>query len=104
IRPFASSLHRGRRTTPVTSTRRRTIFVSSLMSAIMCTRSTIPESPSCTSVATRLCGGGAPLTLNTAYACKLFSDLIHARSSTVRKKKGEHDRVFNKQLLLTDKQ
>src|SRR3984957_6421982 len=62
IRPFASSLHRRRRTTPVTSTRRRTIFVSSLMSAIMCTRSTIPESPSCTSVATRLCGGGAPLT------------------------------------------
>jgi hypothetical protein len=30
IRPFSSSLHRRRRTTPVTSAWRRTIFVSSL--------------------------------------------------------------------------
>jgi hypothetical protein len=43
IRPFSPSLHRRRRTTPVTSAWRRTIFASSLMSTIMCTRSTIPR-------------------------------------------------------------
>src|SRR5262249_23848273 len=49
IRPLSSSLHRRRRTAPVTSARRWTIFVSSLMSTIMCTRSSIPrESRSCT--------------------------------------------------------
>jgi hypothetical protein len=49
IRPFSSSLHRRQRTTPVTSARRRTIFVSSLMSTIMSTRSAIQiESRSCT--------------------------------------------------------
>jgi hypothetical protein len=57
------SLHRRRRTTPVTSARRRTIFVSSLMSTIMCTRSAIPaKSPSCTTQFARLCGSRAPLT------------------------------------------
>ena len=39
IRPLSSSLHRRRRTTRATSVRRRTMFVSSLMSTIMCTRS-----------------------------------------------------------------
>ena len=49
IRPFSSSLHRRRRTTPVTSAWRRTICASSLMSTIMCTRSSIPTEPrSCT--------------------------------------------------------
>src|SRR5579871_3776447 len=48
IRPFSTALHRRRRTTPVTSPRCRIIFVSSLMSTIMCTRSAIPtEPPSC---------------------------------------------------------
>jgi hypothetical protein len=65
IRPFSSSLHRRRRTTPVISARRRTIFVSSLMSTIMCTRSAIPrESPACTPAArSTTCGR------STAYDC-----------------------------------
>jgi hypothetical protein len=64
IRPFSSSLHRRRRTTPVTSARRRTIFVSSLMSTIMCTRSAIhTESRSCTPKAhSAMWGGSTALT------------------------------------------
>jgi hypothetical protein len=60
---FAPSPRRSR-TTQVTSARRRTIFVSSLMSTIMCTRSAIPrERPACTPAAhSATCGR------STAYA------------------------------------
>jgi hypothetical protein len=84
IRPFPSSLHRRRRTMPVTSARRRTIFVSSLMSTIMCTPSAISrESPACKPAAhSATCGR------STAYSgSHRISPLATARSAS-----GAHGR------------
>jgi len=84
IRPFSSSVHRHRRTTPVTSARRRTRFVSSLMSTISDTRSQTTQRASCaarhtfnnvgsehrlrsrtTSAASRIGGASQPATTNS---------------------------------------
>jgi hypothetical protein len=83
IRPLASSLHRRRRATPVTSPRRLNIFVSSLMSTIMSTPSAIPtESPSCVPPSRSAMCGQSPAysasersreDVRHGCACRLFS-------------------------------